>query len=199
MATNTITSDTIIDAPRGNSHYGRQKDFYFLPQILGFTYNQSSHRARHYLSFDSNGPLNIRMSWQRRAPKPLLLDRVDESGNYIFRIDKDSDEEVVFDLTKSGDYTPSQIDRFTDAILRADAKVHPIKGENPILFDEHIMNRKRREIQVGSGTPDKIDGLDNERGIHKGDGQKIFNRTHPQGRKVNSAHQRRVNGASYYR
>jgi hypothetical protein len=189
--TNSITSNRIIDAPRGNSFYVKNKDFYFLPQILGFTY-AGSHNPR------LSKPLNERiMSWQRRAPKPLLLETVDDSGIYTF---SDGDKMLTFDPSKSDEYTPAQLDRFTDAILRRDAKENnPIHGENPILFDEHIYNRKRREIYVNAGTPDDIQGLDDERGIHRGDGQKIFNRTHPSGRKVNSEHQRKKNGASYYR
>lgn len=179
------TSDQIIDAPRGNSFYERQKDFYFLPQILGFSYNRSSHRPRRWAhtptrigqSHDTN---ERNMSWQRRFTREPV------------------DPETL-DAEKT-DYSNRELEDFADAILRKDAKENnPIHGENPILFDEHLYNRRRREILVNSGTPDEIQGLDDERGIHRGDGQKIFNRTHPQGRKVNSEHQRKTNGASYYR
>lgn len=62
-----------------------------------------------------------------------------------------------------------------------------IGGEDPILFEEHFQSRKRREIYTAEGTPDPniVSGL--------------YNRSHPQGRKVNSAEQRAKNGASYYR
>jgi hypothetical protein len=62
-----------------------------------------------------------------------------------------------------------------------------IGGENPILFKEHFDSRKRREIYTACGTPDPE--------IVSG----IYNRTHPQGRKQNSAEQRTKNGASFYR
>jgi hypothetical protein len=62
-----------------------------------------------------------------------------------------------------------------------------IGGDNPILFEEHLQSRKRREIFPANGVPDPS--------IVAG----IYNRTHPQGRKVNSEEQRRRNGASFFR
>ena len=66
-------------------------------------------------------------------------------------------------------------------------KVRGIGGENPILFDDHIRQRKRREVYNITGTADP--------NIEQG----IYNRQHPGGRKVNSDEQRSKNGASYYR
>jgi hypothetical protein len=62
-----------------------------------------------------------------------------------------------------------------------------IGGSNPILFEEHLHSRRRREIYTTIGTP--------EPEIVSG----IYNRIHPQGRKVNSKEQRSRNGASFYR
>jgi hypothetical protein len=62
-----------------------------------------------------------------------------------------------------------------------------IGGKDPILFEEHFQSRKRREIYTAVGTPDPS--------IVAG----IYNRVHPQGRKVNSEEQRKRNGASFYR
>lgn len=62
-----------------------------------------------------------------------------------------------------------------------------IGGDNPILFEEHLQSRRRREIFPANGVPDPS--------IVAG----IYNRTHPQGRKVNSEEQRRKNGASFFR
>lgn len=70
---------------------------------------------------------------------------------------------------------------------KGEGKARSNSGENPILFEEHLKNRQRREIYTTVGTPDP--------GIVAG----LFNRTHPQGRKVNSADQRRKHGASFYR
>lgn len=62
-----------------------------------------------------------------------------------------------------------------------------IGGDNPILFEEHFQSRKRREIYTAQGTPDPsiVSGM--------------YNRTHPNGRKVNSPEQRKKNGASFFR
>lgn len=68
-----------------------------------------------------------------------------------------------------------------------EGSVRGIGGEAPILFEEHFHSRKRREIYTSLGTPDPS--------IVAG----IYNRTHPQGRKVNSPEQRKRNGASWYR
>jgi hypothetical protein len=62
-----------------------------------------------------------------------------------------------------------------------------IGGDNPILFEEHIQSRRRREIYTSLGTP--------EPEIVSG----IYNRVHKDGRKVNSEEQRKRNGASFYR
>ena len=71
--------------------------------------------------------------------------------------------------------------------FEGEGKVRGIGGEDPILFDEHFQSRRRREIYTAQGTPDPniVSGM--------------YNRTHPQGRKVNSLEQRRKNGASYFR
>ena len=70
---------------------------------------------------------------------------------------------------------------------KGEGKARGNGGKDPILFEEHLKNRQRREIYTSVGTPDPeiVSGL--------------FNRTHPQGRKVNSADQRRKHGASFYR
>lgn len=68
-----------------------------------------------------------------------------------------------------------------------EGKTRGIGGDHPILFEEHFQQRRKREIYTTMGTPDPS--------IVAG----IYNRTHPQGRKVNSLEQRRKNGASWYR
>lgn len=85
-------------------------------------------------------------------------------------------------------YTPAELDEISTLILRHDVRNGgSIKGENPILFKEHLMNRGRREIYTSIGTPDPAFG------------HGIYNRSHPEGRKVNSDEQRKRNGAGYYR
>lgn len=68
-----------------------------------------------------------------------------------------------------------------------EGKARGIDGKDPILFEEHLQNRRKREIYTQGGTPDPS--------IESG----MYNRTHPQGRKVNSAEQRRKHGASFFR
>jgi len=90
---------------------------------------------------------------------------------------------------------PLSLEEQADQILRDHAKsINPetgktrgIGGENPILFEDHIRQRKRREVYNKLGTPDPS--------IQRGS----YNKTHPRGRKVNSDIQRSRNGASYYR
>lgn len=68
-----------------------------------------------------------------------------------------------------------------------EGKARGIDGDNPILFEEHFQQRRRREIYTSQGVPDPsiVTGL--------------YNRSHPLGRKINSDEQRKRNGASYYR
>jgi hypothetical protein len=85
-------------------------------------------------------------------------------------------------------YSPAELDVIATALLRYDVRHGgSIKGDNPILFEEHLKNRHKREIYSVHGTPDPAFG------------HGIYNRTHPEGRKVNSPEQRKRNGASYYR
>ncbi len=70
---------------------------------------------------------------------------------------------------------------------QGEGKARTIGGDNPILFEEHIQSRRKREIYTTIGTPDS--------NIVSG----IYNRSHPQGRKINSKEQRKKNGASWYR
>lgn len=69
----------------------------------------------------------------------------------------------------------------------SEGKARGIDGEDPILFEEHLQTRRKREIYTSLGTPDPS--------IVVG----IYNRSHPQGRKINSTEQRKKHGASYYR
>lgn len=70
---------------------------------------------------------------------------------------------------------------------RGEGKSRGNDGSNPVLFEEHLAQRRRREIYTNEGTPDP--------NIVSG----IYNRVHPQGRKVNTDKQRKEHGASFYR
>lgn len=92
-------------------------------------------------------------------------------------------------------YTNAQLEQLADQFLRDDAnaideetgKRKGIGGKDPILFAEHIYQRQRREILNENGIP--------EPGLVKG----IYDRVHPEGRKVNSPEARAKHGASWYR
>jgi hypothetical protein len=71
--------------------------------------------------------------------------------------------------------------------FKGEGKARGIDGKNPILFENHLQDRRRREIYTSVGTPDPS--------IQRG----MYNRTHPQGRKVNTKEQRKKNGASFFR
>lgn len=106
-----------------------------------------------------------------------------------------TEEEDNLVLYSEEHYTPGELDEMATEILRAHArtidpetgKSRGIAGEDPILFEEHLYSRKRREIYNQNGVPDPS--------INEG----MFWRTHPQGRKVNSDDQRKRHGASFYR
>ena len=103
-------------------------------------------------------------------------------------------ERIEFDPNKD-DYTAKELEQLADQFLRDDArsidpetgKERGIGGDDPILFDEHLYQRQKREILNENGVP--------EPGLVQG----IYYRTHPEGRKINSEEQRKKHGASYYR
>ena len=61
-----------------------------------------------------------------------------------------------------------------------------INGKDAILFETHLYNRRRREIQVKEGVPDPAYTMDR---WGKRPTTGLYNRTHPQGRKVNTKDQ----------
>lgn len=71
--------------------------------------------------------------------------------------------------------------------FKGEGKARTNAGRDPVLFKDHLDQRRRREIYTTEGTPDP--------NIVSG----IYNRSHPQGRKINTDKQRREHGASYYR
>lgn len=94
-----------------------------------------------------------------------------------------------FDETRT-DYTERELAMYSDLLLREAGSTEDCK----FLFQEHIEPRWRKEVRVESGTPDAA--ITNSLSA---DGQTMYNRQHPQGRKVNSSSQRKSHGASYYR
>lgn len=110
-------------------------------------------------------------------------------------MDKETEKYIADHSIDMTDVSDTNLEAIADLILRKQARsVNPdtgkergIGGEDPILFEEHIYSRKRREIYPESGTPDPslISGS--------------YNRTHPDGRKINSKEARQKHGASYYK
>jgi hypothetical protein len=129
------------------------------------------------LKVSQNKRLRTEMAWGRKT-EPVDLDSFDPDATYTSR----------------------ELDAYADAILQKDARESGV--ESNILFEEQLYRRTRREIKTAEGT---VQGIISNRhkdrapGRHIGDGQAMYNRQHPQGRKVNSIEQRRRNGASYYR
>ncbi len=71
--------------------------------------------------------------------------------------------------------------------FKGEGKARGNNGRDPVLFEDHLTQRRRREIYTAEGTPDPniVSGM--------------YNRTHPQGRKVNTEAQRKSHGAAFYR
>lgn len=105
-----------------------------------------------------------------------------------------------FDPTKS-DYSGRELEAYAEAMLREDMTARKLRPKDAgILFDDHLASRKQREVHNKYGIP-LIDGAihQTETGRYRGDGQTMYWRQHPEGRKVNSKQQRKDNGAGYYR
>lgn len=98
------------------------------------------------------------------------------------------------EIHPSYEYTSWELNELADELLREDARNERPIGEYPaILFNEHLYHRRKREILSTSGVVDEA--LTNELSP---DGQRMFHRTHPEGRKVNSPEQRK-RGSSFYK
>lgn len=138
----------------------------------------------------------------------MIDEELPEEDDWIIRESearkKKNRKKIVVDLGENREsltieedehYTPGELDLMADEILRAHSRsIDPDTGrpigigaDPPILFEEHIYSRKRREIYNQNGVPDP--------NIVSG----IYWRTHPQGRKVTTPEQRKKNGASWYR
>lgn len=99
------------------------------------------------------------------------------------------------------EYNSSELEAFATAMLKKDRR--DTGEDHNILFDEQIYNKSKREILVDAfdidGTLTNIMQDKDKPGVYKGDGQKMYNRAHPLGRKVNDETARKTKGASYYR
>lgn len=93
-----------------------------------------------------------------------------------------------------GEYKASELEAIAYWLLRDDVetidpetgKKKGLRGKDPILFEEHIYQRRRREILNQNGVP--------EPGLVQG----TYWKSHPEGRKINSK-EARAKGAGWYR
>lgn len=79
---------------------------------------------------------------------------------------------------------------FSEGIRRA------LDGPNPILFESHLYNRKRRELLATDGVVDPAYTMDR---WGKRPTTGMYYRSHPQGRKTNTPEQRQQHGAGFYK
>jgi hypothetical protein len=121
-----------------------------------------------------------------------------ETGHIEWQIQKDKEGNILLDDAGDALYVafPELICDKGHRWYKGEGPRRNINGRNPILFESHLYNRKRREIQVKDGVPDPAYTMDR---WGKNPIQGLYNRAHPQGRKVNSDHARRTHGASFYR
>jgi hypothetical protein len=113
----------------------------------------------------------------------------------IVGLEENGEEDIIIESDRP--YSKLELEEMADQILRAHAKsIDPKTGkpygppttwDEPVLLEEHLYSRRRREIYNQNGVPDPSIASGN------------YWRSHPQGRKVNSPEQRKRNGASYYR
>ena len=71
-----------------------------------------------------------------------------------------------------------------------------LRGRNPILFETHLYNRRRRELLAKEGVVDPAYTMDR---WGKRPTQGLYVRSHPQGRKTNTPEQRKEHGAGFYK
>ena len=92
------------------------------------------------------------------------------------------------------DYSDADLQAYTDLLLWENKLAQEKSGQPEILFEEHVENRWNREVLNSAGVPD--DEITHNK---SNDGQTMYWRFHPEGRKLNSTKQREKNGASIYR
>lgn len=134
-----------------------------------------------------------------RDAAPDSLPYGEETGHIEWQIQKNKETgEVLLDAEDNALYVgfPELLCAKGHRWYKGEGPRRNINGVNPILFETHIYNRKRREIHVKDGIPDPAYTMDR---WGKRTTQGLYHRTHPQGRKVNTPEQRRRNGASFYR
>jgi hypothetical protein len=159
--------------------------------------------ANQILQEDKNAELCRRCTEQAKTERFLVKEQDylpygKETGHIEWQIQKDEDGNVLVDDEGNALYIgfPELMCEKGHRWYKGEGPRRGLNGPNPILFETHLYNRKRREIQVKEGIPDPAYTMDRwgKRPTHG-----MYHRTHPQGRKVNTKEQRARNGASFYR
>jgi hypothetical protein len=107
--------------------------------------------------------------------------------NFVLRVNKNGEPRIDEEGQNIYNEIPEYKCENSHHWFKGKGKKRGIDGENPILFEEHLIKRKKREIYCVAGTPDPS--------IESG----LYNKSHPKGRKVNTKEDRQKHGASYYK
>lgn len=134
--------------------------------------------------------------WKTKKYIEIIYD--DEEN--IFHV-RDNDVYHVVDLANldpSSKYaSPGFIEQFGEAMLRKDinSQESPQRYQKQlgVLFKGQLDKREKREKHSKSGVVD-----DSITAAGSPDGQRFYNRSHPDGRRVNSEEQRERHGSSYF-
>jgi len=176
----------------GEEELEDETDLVFDPNAK-YTAEQLAALADQMLKDDSNRELCRRC---REEDGPDTLPYGEETGNVESKAQYLKGEPVLdeFDEQLYVEFPEFKCEK-GHRWFKGEGQRRDIRGPNPILFDSHLYNRKRREIYVEAGIPDPAFTLDRFGKPTQG----IYNRSHPAGRKINTKSQRERNGASYYR
>lgn len=145
-------------------------------------------RPYEYRNYDSHGSGVLRGGGgftPRRRYRRSRRGVVRNIPQNVLLSDRDGIRELPpYDPRLEFDYTDRELLLYAEKILIEDSK--PVKAYPQILLMTHLKARQKKEIYTANGTPDPS--------FVKG----IYNRSHPNGRRIASEEQRRLNGASYY-
>jgi hypothetical protein len=130
--------------------------------------------------YNARGSGNLNVSPYSHQPTRAIQKRLGSDPRQTERVTVEYIENMPpFDPAKR--YTRWELTLHADKLLREHANTTLDRREHPtILFAEHYKYRMKREVYVGTGTPDPA--------ICAG----LYNRSHPEGRKLR-------NGAGFYR
>ncbi len=136
-------------------------------------------------------------TWKTKKYIEIIYDQVDD----VFHV-RDNKVYVVVDLRNldpSSKYaSPHFMDQFGEAMLRADIG----RAESPQRYQKHVLGvkfdgqLKKIETREKSASEGVVDQAITDAGSP--DGQRMYNRAHPEGRRVNTEEQRKEHGSSYF-